>query len=169
MKKKEIRDVIVVLLIVIGMFLFQTLPQTRPETRYEVTLSECVDGDTAWFEDGNGAFKSRFLAVNAPELNSDTNTPEAYAVEAKDYVCQLLKQADKIELEEDPKADREDKFGRRLVWVWVDDALLQYQLVQEGYAKVAYLYDDYLYASALKEIEKQAQDHQKGIWKGMDR
>ncbi|MDD6466618.1 MAG: thermonuclease family protein [Erysipelotrichaceae bacterium] len=168
MKQKIVRAIAVILLVLVGMFYFLFI-ENEESSRYEVTLSKCVDGDTAWFQKDEEVFKTRFLAINAPELNEEQNQPEAYALEAKEYACTLLKQAKKIELEADPNADFVDSYDRRLVWIWVDDRLLQELLVKEGYAKVAYLYDEYQYVDVLLEQQKQAQFDQKRIWKGIDR
>ena len=48
--------------------------------------------------------------------------------------------------------------------MFVDDELLQEQLIQKGYAKVAYLYGDYKYTSRLQEAEKKAKAERLGIW-----
>ena len=60
--------------------------------------------------------------------------------------------------------EKDDKYGRCLAWVFVDDELLQEQLIQKGYAKVAYLYGDYKYTSRLQEAEKKAKAERLGIW-----
>ena len=41
-------------------------------------------------------------------------------------------------------------------------------LIKNGYAKVAYLYDDYKYASELKKYEKMAIDEEINIWSNKD-
>lgn len=48
--------------------------------------------------------------------------------------------------------------------MFVDDELLQEQLIQKGYAKVAYLYGDYKYTGRLQEAEKKAKAERLGIW-----
>ena len=44
--------------------------------------------------------------------------------------------------------------------------LYQERLVREGYAEVKYVYDDYLYSSKLKEIEKETKSLSIGMWAG---
>ena len=67
-------------------------------------------------------------------------------------------------LEYDNKSDKVDKYDRTLAWVWIDDTLLQKELVKNGYAKVAYLYDEYKYASELKKFEEYAKENKINIW-----
>lgn len=133
-----------------------------------VTLSKCVDGDTARFMKNANEIKVRFLAINTPESVHPTKEAEELGKESSEYTCQLLTNAKKIQLEYDPKSDETDKYGRVLAWVYVDGKLLQELLVQEGYAEVSYVYDDYLYVDKLKDVQQTAKDEEKGVW-GIDR
>ena len=57
-----------------------------------------------------------------------------------------------------------DKYDRLLVWVFVDGNLLQKDLVENGYAKVAYLYGDYKYTKELEKVQELASANNLGIW-----
>lgn len=126
-----------------------------------VVLSKCVDGDTVHFKVDGQLEKVRFIAVDTPEVNKN----EPYALEAKDYTCDRLTQAETIELKIDPLAKEPDKYGRMIAWVYVDGELLQKELVSEGLASVKYIYDDYLYVDELYHLEAQAKNLKLGIWK----
>lgn len=128
--------------------------------KIRVELDKCIDGDTISIKSGEIYTKVRFLAIDAPEI--DKNEP--YSLEAKEYLCNLIKNGKNLYLEYDNKSDKVDKYDRTLAWVWIDDTLLQTELVKNGYAKVAYLYDDYKYASDLKKIEEYAKDNKLNIW-----
>ncbi len=128
--------------------------------KIKVELDKCIDGDTISIKSGEIYIKVRFLAIDAPEI--DKNEP--YSLEAKEYLCNLIKNGKNLYLEYDNKSDKVDKYDRILAWVWIDDTLLQTELVKNGYAKVAYLYDDYKYASDLKKIEEYAKDNKLNIW-----
>lgn len=127
-----------------------------------VELKKCVDGDTAWFYYNNNEIKVRFLAINTPE---STNKIEAYGKEASEYTCNRLMNAKKIELEYDDNSDLKDKYGRDLAWVFVDDSLLNKDIVENGYGEVKYIYGDYKYLSLIKEAEEKAKKNNVGIWK----
>ena len=130
-----------------------------------VTLSKCVDGDTAKFVTKSGEVKTaRFLAIDTPESVHPTKEVEKYGKEASEYTCNLLTKAKKIHVEYDKASDKEDKYGRILVWVYVDNKMVQETLLQEGLAKVAHLYEDYEYTNKLKDIESIAKDKKIGIW-----
>ena len=124
--------------------------------REEVTLSKCVDGDTAKFIINNKEETVRFLAVDTPETKHPTKGEEPYGKEASDYTCNRLKEGNKIELEYDDNSTKTDKYNRYLAWIFVDDNLLQAELVKNGLAEVAYLYGDYKYTDLLKDYEQTA-------------
>ena len=126
----------------------------------EVKLSKCIDGDTITVIINKEERKVRFLAVDAPEI--DTN--EAYSNEAKEFTCNILTNAKKIYLEYDKNSDKEDKYERILAWVWADDILVQKELIKDGYAKIAYLYGDYKYTSELSKFESIAKENKTNIW-----
>lgn len=130
--------------------------------RQTVTLSSCIDGDTAKFNISGEEKKVRFLAVDTPETKHPTKGEEPFGKEASNYTCNRLKKAKKIELEYD--GNKEDKYGRTLAFIFVDDKLLQKDLVKNGYAKVAYLYKKYEYTDILKGAEENAKKNKKRIW-----
>lgn len=127
-----------------------------------VTLNKCVDGDTAWFNINGEKIKARFLAIDTPE---STNKIEPYGKEASEFTCNLLKSAKKIEIEYDDNSDKFDKYNRHLVWVFIDDELLQNIIVKEGYADVKYLYGDYKYTDILKKSLIEAKANNLNMWK----
>ena len=133
-------------------------------TKEKVKFVKCVDGDTAKFERNNKVFTLRFLAVNTPETKSPKKGVEFYGKEASNYTCNRLKEAKTIEIEYDNQSDWKDRYNRNLGWVFLDDKLLQKDLVENGYAKVDYIYGKYKYVDELKELEKKAKNSKKGLW-----
>ena len=129
--------------------------------KLEVTLDKCVDGDTAWFYLDNEEIKARFLAIDTPE---STTKKEVFGKEASDFTCNLLKNANKIEIEYDENSDKLDKYDRHLVWVFVDDNLLQDLIIKNGLGEVAYLYGDYQYTYILEASQLIAKTSKIGIW-----
>ena len=129
-----------------------------------VEFVKCVDGDTFRVMLEGEEHLVRMIAVDTPELAKNGNKAEYYSEEASKYTCDKITNAKKIELEYDPKSDKVDKYDRVLAWVYVDGKLLQEELVKNGYAKVAYLYDEYKYVDKLKEKQELASAKEMGIW-----
>lgn len=143
----------------VSLFLF--LPGARA---LSASYVKCIDGDTANLKFNGKVQKVRFLAVDAPEIKHGKQKAEPYADDAKLFTCIGLETANKIEIEYDENSNKEDKYGRSLVWVFVDGELLQAKLVKRGLAKVAYLYGDYKYTDELKKLEASAKKKKLNIW-----
>ena len=134
----------------------------KASTKESVKLSKCVDGDTAVFKIKNTDTRVRFLAIDTPESVHPTKEEEFFGKDASEYTCNKLTNAKKIELEYEKS--KTDKYGRTLAWVWVDNNLLQSELIDIGYAKVKYIYSKYAYTEVLYKHEKIAKDKKIGIW-----
>ena len=133
--------------------------EAKENKKETVKLEECVDVTTVKLRDSNDEiFKAKLLAVDDP-------TDEDVLAEAKQYACNILVNASKIVVEYDNNGKEEDSYGRKLVWLFADDELLQNQLVLEGYASVNSLYDTYEYTATLQDSEILAKKEKIGIWK----
>ena len=129
-----------------------------------VKYAACVDGDTIKVYLKGKEETVRLLAIDTPESVKPDTEVAYYGKEASEYTCNKIKKAKKIELEYDKNSDKRDRYDRILAWVFIDNKLLQAQLVEYGYARVAYLYDNYKYADILKEKQTLASAQDIGIW-----
>lgn len=132
--------------------------------KVEVEFSKCVDGDTAKFILDEEEITARFLAIDTPETVHPSIGEEPFGKEASNYTCDKLTNAKKIVLEYDDGSDKTDKYNRHLVWVYYDDKFLQEELLELGYAEIAYLYGNYKYTSDLQNVEVVAKSNKVGIW-----
>ena len=130
-----------------------------------VTLSNCVDGNSARFMLGLKEIKVKFLGIESEETIKDDETDEINGSLVSDYVCSILKSGKKIKIEYEPNIEREDKFGRVQAWVIVDGILLQEDLVKNGYAKIMYVDEKFTYLDRLQEAQNFAKENNLGIWK----
>ncbi|MEF9839453.1 MAG: thermonuclease family protein [Lachnospiraceae bacterium] len=129
-----------------------------------VTLVKHIDGDTTWFRISNTNEKVRYLAIDTQETVHPSKRTTQMGKMASKYVKDALTKATKIELEYDPNSEYRDKYGRVLAWIWIDDQLLQLQLVKNGFATVKYIYGDYQYLEELYVAQEEAKLNQLGIW-----
>lgn len=151
-------------LIILFCSFFLFISNGKASEKISVTLSKCVDGDTAKFNLNEEVISARFLAIDTPETKHPTKGEEPWGKEASNFTCETLTKAKIIELEYDSGSDKLDKYNRHLVWVWTDGSLLQDLIIQKGYAEVAYLYGDYKYTSLLQDHEAIAKANRLGIW-----
>lgn len=129
-----------------------------------VRYIEAVDGDTAYFMVNGKKEKIRFFVINTPEIFPKQ---EKYSLEAKNYTDTVLKYAKRIYLQSDPSDSlRDDTESKRLLaWVWVDNRLLNYQLVEKGYAKIKYIFGkNMLYLADLKKAEAIAKEKNRRLF-----
>lgn len=150
---------------VVMIFLFFCLFITNVYAeRVSVKFEACVDGDTIKVILDDKKTTVRFLAIDTPETVHPTKGEQPFGKEASNYTCNKVKNAKKLEIEYDEGSAKTDKYNRALGWVFIDDTLLQKDLVSLGYAKVAYLYGDYKYTEDLKKEESIAKSKKLGVW-----
>jgi len=130
----------------------------------EVKLDFGIDGDTAAFIVDGKSYHVRMLAIDTPEVDKNLRQLDPWGKAASSYTKSALANAHQIVLELDPDSDVFDKYGRLLAWVWVDGELHNYNVVEEGLAKVAYLYGDYLYTYEVQDAESMAKSQGIKIW-----
>jgi len=151
--KKVIIIIVILLLFLIAYLLVLT------DDKIKVQLDKCVDGDTAWFKINNSRKKYRFLSIDTMELDTEFGKSTSH------YVCNLLSNANNIEIEYSKYGERKDKYNRELVFVYIDNELLQQKLVDKGYAKLKYVYAKYEYLDNLIKLESIAKNKKLGLWK----
>lgn len=121
--------------------------------RVTVEFVRHIDGDTTVFLVDGEETTVRYLAIDTEETVHPTEEATEQGQIASDYVKEKLENATIIELEFDENSDSEDYYGRLLAWVWVDNELLQLELIEKNLATVAYVYGDYKYLDLLYDAE----------------
>ncbi len=134
----------------------------------EAILVDVLDGDTAVFKAGGKTYKTRFLAIDTPEVDPDLRDVEPWGSAASAFTKDKLRNARQIVLELDPDSDTFDKYDRLLAWIWVDGELLNEMIVSAGLAEVAYLYGDYQYTGFLFSAQNAAKAEGIKIWGELD-
>lgn len=132
--------------------------------KIEVKYYSSIDGDTAKFKLNEKIIKVRFLGIDAPETPQSPREEGYFWEEASNFTKEKLENANKVEIEYDENALQKDKYERDLTWVWVDNKLLQEELVSNGLAKTYMLQENYKYANILKQAENNAKNKKLGIW-----
>ncbi len=121
-----------------------------------------TDGDTIKAEINGQVESVRFLLVDTPETNHPRLGEQPFGQEAKAFTKQMLE--GKTVLLEKDVSDR-DKYGRLLYYLYVDGKSVQEELLQNGLARVAYIYaPNTKYVDQYYAIQKEAQELGVGIW-----
>ena len=132
-------------------------PESLAEGVCEV--QRVVDGDTLLL--ANGA-RVRLIGVDTPETVKSSQPVQPWGPEAAEFTRQFVA-GGTVRLQFD--RERIDRYGRFLAYVWVNDRLLNEELVRAGLARME---PQYRYARAMKErlrrAEQEAKDAGRGIW-----
>jgi len=142
-----------------------TIISTQNKERIAVQFLRHVDGDTTRFLLDEEEITVRYLCVDTEETVHPNKDITEMGISASAYVKHRLENAQNIEIEYD--GAKKDKYQRVLAWIWVDDVLLNLELVELGYAKVSYVYDDYKYVNELYEAQERAKKSALGIWEDL--
>lgn len=176
-KKKLTFPAIILLLIVIvvSTLLMEEEPQAERNDqkaagnqqsgdRIEVTVAELIDGDTTRFNYKGASESFRYLIIDTPETKHSRYGEEPYGEEASERTKELLKNADKIEVEFD-EGPNQDDYDRYLAYVYADDEMINETLVREGLAEVKYVNPpNDTHVDILEAAQKEAQAEKIGIW-----
>ena len=126
----------------------------------EVKYTKGIDGDSFYLSIDGKVTECRLLVVDTPEMK----TNDKYAKEAYEFTDGLLKNAKELKVEIEKDYDNYDKYGRLLIWLFVDGDLLQTKLLEEGLAKIRYIDGDYEYLNRLYKAENKAKESKLNLW-----
>lgn len=128
------------------------------------TVMKNIDGDTLKVKLENGKEETvRFLLVDTPETKHPRLGIQPFGPEASAFTKKYASEGKKIQLELD--VSEREKYGRLLAYVWVDGQMLNRLLVEQGLARVAYVYaPNTKYIDYLREFQTKAQANKNGIW-----
>jgi micrococcal nuclease len=121
-------------------------------TMEEFSVCSVIDGDTIELCNGE---RVRYLGIDAPESNMP------YHAEALAY-NQNLVMGKKVRLEYD--VQKRDAFGRLLAYVWLEDRMVNREILLAGLAILYTLPPNVKYAEIFFEDMKTAQSTFMGIW-----
>ncbi|MBN1218187.1 MAG: thermonuclease family protein [Anaerolineae bacterium] len=128
-------------------------PPTGLET---ATVTQVVDGDTIQLADGR---KVRYIGINTPERN------QPYYKEATDANRQLV-DGKNVQLEFD--AETFDQYGRILAYVWADGLMVNWAIVNQGFANAFTVPPNVKYEAEFRQAEREAREAGRGLWAGSD-
>lgn len=129
-----------------------------------VTLYRVVDGDSVNVIDADGhELKLRLLLIDTPETVHPNKPVEPYGKEASARMTELVNAADQLYIEYDDGA-MTDHYDRHLVYLYADDVNVHQVLLEEGLARVGYIYEQQRYLSEFRASEQIAKNQGIGIW-----
>jgi micrococcal nuclease len=121
-----------------------------------------IDGDTIEVRLDGKEQRVRYIGINTPESVDPRRPVERFGKEAAERNRQLV-QGKTVRLERD--VSETDRHGRLLRYVWVDGALVNETLAQEGFARAVSYPPDVKYQERLRAAERAARAANRGQWR----
>lgn len=160
--------ILLILLMTIGC---QNSPQENSTNKQEsfsdskkisAYVEDVIDGDTMRIIVNGKEETIRLLLIDTPETVHPTKPVQPFGPEASKYAKETLS-GKEVEIELDVR--ERDKYGRLLVYLYINGQMFNEMLLENGLARVAYVFPpNTKYVDRFKEIEKKAKQKEVGIW-----
>ncbi|MFA5145387.1 MAG: thermonuclease family protein [Candidatus Omnitrophota bacterium] len=139
----------------------------------DVFIKRVVDGDTLVLENGE---RVRLIGIDTPEMHEsnklsrdarrsgqDRKTIQKLGTRAYEFTKNLA-EGKRASLEFD--VEKRDRYGRLLAYVYLKDGtFLNAEIVKQGYASLMTISPNVKYSSMFLELNRQAREGHKGLWK----
>ena len=125
--------------------------------KQEVVIAKVLDGDT--IETNFGA-QIRYIGINSPEKG------EPFFQQAQKFNENLVL-GKNVDLEFD--IENLDRYGRTLAYIFVDEKLVNLEIIRNGLAVVQTIQPNVKYQDAIVTAQREARDKCLGIWLGLCR
>ena len=153
----------IIVLLTSGCFEEQSTSTGGSKALIEVELLNVIDGDTIKVKYNGKTETIRYLLIDTPEVRHQTLGNQPLGDEASSRNKQLLEDAT-VSLEFDV-GERYDDYGRLLAYVYADGQSVQQILLQEGLARVAYVFaPNTRHLDSFEEAEAIARQAELNIW-----
>ncbi|MCI3921448.1 thermonuclease family protein [Paenibacillus sp. TRM 82003] len=140
-----------------------SFPTEDVPRRSAAEVTHVVDGDTLDVRFGDGTEERiRLLLVDTPETVDPRRPVQPFGPEASAFAKEeLLHREVEVELD----VSERDKYQRLLAYIWVDGRLFNELLLEEGLARVAYVFEPNVkYVDRLRDAQDVARKQGVGIW-----
>ena len=137
--------------------------ESREEPRYYPVVG-VVDGDTFKI-DINGTVETlRLIGIDTPETVDPRKPVQCFGEEASGKAKSLLV-GKRVRIEADPSQGERDKYGRLLVYAYLEDGtFFNGVMIEQGYA-YEYTYDSaYAFQKEFRTAQENAKDNMLGLW-----
>jgi micrococcal nuclease len=130
---------------------------TRGNAKQSAVVARVIDGDTIELVGGQ---RVRLVQIDTPEKHV-----ECYGDEASALTRRLIPGGTHVRIEQDPKLDQVDRYGRKLAYVWKGDEDVNVTLVRDGAAGVWFFGGRRgRHSSELLSAADQARADRRGLW-----
>ncbi|EAR24488.1 thermonuclease [marine actinobacterium PHSC20C1] len=136
-----------------------------PPGAFSATVNYVHDGDTLYLDTGREELKVRLIGIDTPELAGQQrpDAEECYGAEARALLRDFLPEGTQVWALED--REPEDRFGRSLLYVYLDDGtFVNLAMIELGAAEAIKVGLNDQYWPELRDAEDAAHSAQLGMW-----
>lgn len=143
---------------------YATCPMKPSASSTLYCVEHVVDGDTLDLDMDGKRLRVRLIGINTPETVDPRRAVECFGKEASNKAKEILL-GKWVSIETDPTQDSNDKYGRKLLYVYTEDGVMfNKQMIEDGYAyEYTYRYP-YKYQKDFKAAEHEARTNERGLW-----
>ncbi len=157
-KRRKLLFSLFILLIFGAYYLSEKRGNTPDSAEYRVL--NVIDGDTVIIDDVRKS-RVRYLGIDTPEIAYQGSPGDPMSQEARDFNEKLVRSKTvKLEFDE----EKYDVYGRILAYVYVDDLLVNEELLKEGLATALIIEPNSMYSEIIFNALRQAKKNKKGMW-----
>jgi micrococcal nuclease len=127
----------------------------------EGVVVRIVDGDTIHVRLGERTEKVRYIGVDTPEVHHPSKGAEPGGPEAA-VVNRELVDGRRVRLELDAQA--RDRHGRLLAYVWVEEMMVNAELLRRGFAQVMTIPPNVRHQTLFLRLQREARAAGRGLW-----
>lgn len=166
-EKRKFGPTTIIAVIAIALFAYFNIDEVQEESGstgfIPVELVKTIDGDTIKVIYEGKEQNLRYLLIDTPETNHPQLGKQPLGEKAKDRNAELINSG-KLEIEFDI-GERVDKYGRLLAYVYIDGESVQEKLIEEGLARVGYVYPpNTRHLDSFENAQDRAKEAGIGIW-----
>lgn len=129
-----------------------------------VKVIKVVDGDTIKIDDRGKIQTVRLIGLDTPEVVDPRKPVQCFGKEASERMKEIV-EGKYVRLRNDDSQNNEDKYGRLLRYVYLDnDVLVNRMMIEEGYGH-EYTYEKpYQFKEQFMKAEEEARTRKRGLW-----
>ena len=140
---------------------FVVWDRDQPDSGGAATVTRVVDGDTVDVRLDGREEKVRLIGVDTPESVKPGTPVECFAKAASAETRRLV-QGRRVTLRFD--AERRDRYGRLLAYVYRDGLFVNAELVERGYARTLTIPPNVAHAEEFTRLARDAREAGRGLW-----
>ena len=125
-------------------------------------VTRVVDGDTVHVRVAGEDETVRYIGVDTPESVKPGTPVECFA-KAASAANERLVGGQRVRMSYD--AERRDRYGRLLAYVYRDSLFVNAELVRAGYARTLTIPPNVRFADRFAKLARDAREHGRGLWR----